>query len=104
MSTLIDHTSRKFLDQQTGYRCLLQFKTDDISLGDPTVENPSGQIITTVMNHGAPNHRREYAISRPHIRFNDAEAAVDCSHLTYLEPDLCDLQAVQDRLASAKLS
>ena len=82
----------------------MQFLTDDISYGDPAVENPTGQIVATVMDCGGPDHRREYTISRPHIRFNDAEAAIDRAHLPYVEPGLYDLQVIQDRLRSANLT
>jgi hypothetical protein len=102
MSTLIDY-GRKFVDRD-GRRYLLWFRTDDMSFGDPKVENPTGQIIATVMNYGGPDHRREHTISRPHIRFNDAEAAVDRDHLPHLEPDLYDLTVIQARLAAANLT
>lgn len=103
MSILIDYTSRKFRHED-GHHCLLQFQCDRPSFGDPAVDNPLGQVIATVMNPGAPEDRRVYGISRPHIRFNDAERAVDRGHLPYLNPDLCDLRVIRDRLAAARLT
>jgi hypothetical protein len=102
MTTDIDY-ARKFVDQD-GQRYQLWFRTDHMSYGDPKVDNPTGQIIATVMNYGAADHGREHPISRPHIRFNDAEAAVDRAHLPYLQPGLYDLKVIQDRLAAANLS
>ena len=102
MPTPIDY-ARTFVDQD-GHRYTLSFLTDAISEGDPKFENPTGQIIATVMNYGGPDHGREHTISRPHIRFNDAEAAIDRAHLPYVEPGLCDLQVIQDRLCAANLT
>lgn len=103
MSTPIDYTCRKFRDH-LGRRCRVQFITDEISYGIPTVENPTGQIIALVMNFGAPDHGIEFPVSRPHIRFNDAEAFFDSDHLPYLEPDLCDLAVIQRQLTAASLA
>lgn len=101
MTYLIDYTVRKFL-HENGHRCYLQFECDNLS--DSTVENPLGQVIATVIDPGGPDDRRKYAISRPHIRFKDAQAAVDTDHLPYLEPDLCDLTAIRQRLLAAGLT
>ena len=56
------------------------------------------------MNFGAPDHGIEFPVSRPHIRFNDAEAFFDSDHLPYLEPDLCDLAVIHRQLIAAGLA
>lgn len=103
MTTLIDYTSRKFKDG-LGRRYLLQFRTDGTCSGDPRLVNPTGQIVATVMNFGADGHGLRTTISREHVRFNDAEAAFDRDHLPYLEPDLCDLAVIKQRLVAAGLA
>lgn len=103
MTTLIDYTSRKFKDD-LGRRYLLQFRTDKTCSGDPRLVNPIGQIVATVMNFGGDDHGLRKTISGEHIRFNDAEAAFGRDHLPYLEPDLCDLTVIMQRLVAAGLA
>lgn len=103
MTTLIDYTSRKFKDD-LGRRYLLQFRTDETCSGDPRPVNPTGQIVATVMNFGGDGHGSRKTVSREHIRFNDAEAAFDRDHLPYLEPDLCDLAVIMQRLVATGLA
>ena len=47
MTTLIDY-ARMAIDQDGRPATLVRSGPDDISYGDPKVENPTGQIIATV--------------------------------------------------------
>lgn len=84
----------------------LSFNTDENTGGDrPELTNPLGRVVAVVVNPGKPDNHAQYPISRPHIRYNDAEAAVTGTGWPWLEQGrTINLAAIRDRLHHAQLS
>jgi hypothetical protein len=81
----------------------LRFRTEDVELGSPSLSNPAGQLIATVVDYGHPDHGLEIPVSRPDVLFNDVEAAVDRDHLPFLEPNRVNLAQIRRRIHNAGL-
>ncbi|SBS77485.1 conserved hypothetical protein [uncultured Mycobacterium sp.] len=84
----------------------LSFDTDDITGGDrPELTNPLGRVVAVVVNPGKPDNYAQYPISRAHIHYNDAEAAVTGTGWPWLERGrTINLAAIRDRLHQSQLT
>jgi hypothetical protein len=97
----------KFIDPAHPDRiCRLSFDTDDVTGGDhPAVTNPLGHVVAVVVNPGQPDNYDEYPISRAHIHYNDANAAVRGTDWPWLVYERSiNLAAIRDRLHHAQLT
>lgn len=84
----------------------LSFDSDEITGGDrPELTNPLGHVVAVVVNPGQPDNHVQYPISRDHIRYNDAEAAVTGTGWPWLEQGrTINLATIRDRLREAQLT
>jgi hypothetical protein len=81
----------------------LRFRANDIAIGDPSLSNPAGQLIATVVDPGHPDNGLHIPISRLDVLFNDVEAAVDRDHWPFLAPHKVNLAEIRRRIRNAGL-
>ncbi len=107
MSAIVYARAYAFVDRtepRRKYR--LSFDTDENTGGDrPELTNLLGRVVAVVVNPGKPDNYAQYPISRAHIHYNDAEAAVIGTGWPWLQPGrTINLAAIRDRLHQAQLT
>jgi hypothetical protein len=81
----------------------LRFRPDTFVAGSPWESNPTGQLVAVVVEFRHPRNGQAIAISRPHVLFNDVEAAVDSDNWPLLAPYVVDLDQIRERIQTKGL-
>src|SRR5262249_4212991 len=63
----------------------LRFRPHPFVTGSPWDSNPTGQLVAVIVEYRHPRNGQTIAISRPHVHFNDVEAAVDSDNWPFLK-------------------
>ena len=89
--------------EDPGIRYQLRFRPDTVTYGNPWESNPTGQLVAVVVEFGHPRNGHTIAISRPQVRFNDVETAVDSDNWPFLAPYVVDLDQIRVRIRTRGL-
>jgi hypothetical protein len=66
-----------FIDPADGVPRQLRFQRNSVPKNDPRVFDGTGLLVAVVANGGRDDNGDSVAISRPNVRFDDVEAALE---------------------------